>query len=68
MVHARFGLGSFEFVFLSALRVAQLARGCTARVPSGHKHVMTAQLEVAAGLVAPSFEPRPALLEQRPAR
>ena len=51
MVHARAGLGSFEFVVLSSLRVAQLVRGCTCRVPSTHKHVMTAQLEVAAGLV-----------------
>ena len=51
MVHARAGLGSFEFVVLSSLRVAQLVRGCTPRVPSTHKHVTTAQLEVAAGTV-----------------
>jgi hypothetical protein len=51
MVHRQAGFGAFEFVVLSSLRVAQLVRGCTARVPSAHKHVMTAQLEVAAGLV-----------------
>ena len=52
MVHARAGLGDFEFVVLSSLRVAQLVRGCTPRVRSTHKHVTTAQLEVAAGMVA----------------
>jgi hypothetical protein len=51
MVHARAGFGSFEFVILSSLRVAQLVRGCTPRLASTHKHVVTAQLEVAAGLV-----------------
>ena len=51
MVHSRVGFGSFEFAVLSSLRVAQLIRGCTPRVPSAHKHITTAQLEVAAGLV-----------------
>jgi hypothetical protein len=51
MVHTRGGFGAFEFVVLSTLRVAQLVRGCTPRVLSAHKHVTTAQLEVAAGLV-----------------
>ena len=51
MVHDRSGLGAFEFVVLSSLRVAQLVRGCTPRVHSTHKHVTTAQLEVAAGMV-----------------
>lgn len=51
MVHARAGFGAFEFVVLSSLRVGQLVRGCTPRVPSTHKHVTTAQLEVAAGLI-----------------
>jgi hypothetical protein len=51
MMHARAGLGAFEFVVLSSLRVVQLVRGCTPRVPSTHKHVTTAQLEVAAGMV-----------------
>jgi DNA-directed RNA polymerase subunit K/omega len=44
---------AFEFVRVSALRAAQLMRGCTARVPvppSG-KAISTAQREVAAGLV-----------------
>ena len=51
MVHARAGFGDFEFVVLSSLRVAQLVRGCTPRVLSTHKHITTAQLEVAAGMV-----------------
>ena len=51
MVHNRPGLGAFEFVVLSSLRVTQLVRGCTPRVHSTHKHVTTAQLEVAAGMV-----------------
>ena len=51
MVHDRAGLGAFEFVVLSSLRVVQLVRGCTPRVQSTHKHVTTAQLEVAAGMV-----------------
>lgn len=51
MVHSRVGFGSFEFAVLSSLRVAQLIRGCTPRVASTHKHITTAQLEVAAGLV-----------------
>ena len=61
MVHSRAGFGAFEFVVLSSLRVAQLVRGCAPRVPSTHKHVMTAQLEVAAGLIsgmpAPARDP-----------
>lgn len=42
---------AFEFVVLSALRAAQLMRGCTSRVESTHKVIVTAQLEVAAGKV-----------------
>jgi DNA-directed RNA polymerase subunit K/omega len=41
----------FEFAVLSGLRVAQLIRGCTPRVVSSHKKIMTAQIEVAAGKV-----------------
>ena len=44
-------MGKFEFVRLSALRAAQLTRGCTARVPARHKRTTTAQSEVAAGKV-----------------
>jgi DNA-directed RNA polymerase subunit K/omega len=42
---------AFEFVVLSALRAAQLQRGCTPRIVSDRKLVVVAQLEVAAGLV-----------------
>jgi DNA-directed RNA polymerase subunit K/omega len=38
----------FEFVVLAGLRAAQLMRGCTPRVVSTHKIIMTAQMEVAA--------------------
>jgi DNA-directed RNA polymerase subunit K/omega len=44
-------MGRFEFVKLSALRAAQLMRGCVARVPEGHKRTTTARHEVAAGKV-----------------
>jgi DNA-directed RNA polymerase subunit K/omega len=42
---------AFEFVILSGLRAAQLLRGCTPRVESTHKLIMTAQMEVAQGKV-----------------
>jgi DNA-directed RNA polymerase subunit K/omega len=48
---------AFEFVVVSALRAAQLMKGCTPRVPAGYKHIVTAQLEVAAGKVAKIIEP-----------
>jgi len=51
------GTNAFEFVVVSALRAAQLMRGCTPRVPPGYKHIVTAQLEVAAGKVAKIVEP-----------
>jgi DNA-directed RNA polymerase subunit K/omega len=41
----------FEFAVVSGLRAAQLLRGCTPRLPSTHKLIVTAQLEVAAGLI-----------------
>jgi hypothetical protein len=44
-------IGAFEFVVLASLRTAQLTRGCSPRVPPEHKHILTAQREVAAGLV-----------------
>jgi len=44
-------IGAFEFSKLSALRAAQLMRGCSPRVPAGHKMTSTAQREVAAGKV-----------------
>jgi DNA-directed RNA polymerase subunit K/omega len=43
--------GRFEFVVLSGLRAVQLIRGCTPRIESGHKLMMTAQMEVAQGKV-----------------
>ena len=49
--------GGFEFVKVSALRAAQLMRGCTPRVHLSHRHTITAQQEVAAGKV--SALPRP---------
>jgi hypothetical protein len=55
------GVGKFEFVKLSALRTAQLMRGCTPRVPAGGKMTTTAQLEVAGGKVfgGPRSGPNP---------
>jgi hypothetical protein len=45
------GVGAFQFVILSTLRAAQLIRGCTPRIDSGHKAIVTAQMEVAEGKV-----------------
>jgi DNA-directed RNA polymerase subunit K/omega len=45
------GMTGFEFAVVSGLRAAQLMRGCTPRVQSTHKLIVTAQLEVAAGLI-----------------
>jgi DNA-directed RNA polymerase subunit K/omega len=44
----------FEFVIVAALRAKQLMRGCTPRVPGGHKRTTIAQLEVVAGKVGAS--------------
>jgi DNA-directed RNA polymerase subunit K/omega len=52
VVHRPSEYSAFEFVVVSGLRAAQLMRGCTARVEGVHKRITTAQLEVAAGLVA----------------
>jgi DNA-directed RNA polymerase subunit K/omega len=51
VVQRPIGSNRFEFVVVSALRAAQLMRGCTPRVASTHKLIMTAQIEVAAGLI-----------------
>ena len=40
-------MNAFEFVVVSALRAAQLQRGCTARVEQSPKLAVTAQQEVA---------------------
>jgi DNA-directed RNA polymerase subunit K/omega len=42
----------FEFAVVSGLRAAQLMRGCIPRVERAEKVIITAQMEVAAGLVA----------------
>ncbi len=52
MVHNPGRIGTFEFVVLSGLRAAQLMRGCTPRVKTSHKRIVTAQMEVAAGAVS----------------
>ncbi len=51
MVNRRADDNSFEFVKVSALRAAQLLRGCTALVPPSPKAVVTAQREVASGKI-----------------
>ena len=51
MVRRPDGMNTFEFVVLSALRAAQLQRGCTPRVEQSPKKAVTAQHEVAAGKV-----------------
>jgi DNA-directed RNA polymerase subunit K/omega len=51
MVQRPAGTNVFEFVIVSKLRAAQLMRGCTPRVTPSHKAVVTAQREVAEGLV-----------------
>jgi hypothetical protein len=43
---------AFEFAVVSALRAAQLMRGCTPRVAAEYRPTITAQLEVATGAVA----------------
>ena len=52
MVQRPAGTNAFEFVVVSGLRAAQLMRGSVPRVEIAHKVITTAQLEVAAGLVA----------------
>jgi DNA-directed RNA polymerase subunit K/omega len=47
MVKRPDGMNPFEFVVLSALRAAQLQRGCTPRVGQSPKMAVTAQHEVA---------------------
>lgn len=51
MIHRQSTSNAFTFVRVAALRAAQLTRGCTARVPPGHRHAVTAQREVLAGKV-----------------
>lgn len=51
MVRRPDGMNTFEFVVLSALRAAQLQRGCLPRVEQSPKKAVTAQHEVAEGKV-----------------
>ena len=51
MINRPRDFSAFEFVILSARRAAQLMRGCTPRVVSTHKVMVTAQMEVAAGKI-----------------
>jgi len=51
MVRRPDGMNTFEFIVLSALRAAQLQRGCTPRVAQSAKKAVTAQHEVAEGRV-----------------
>ena len=53
MIKRPVGSNPFEFAVVSGLRAAQLLRGCIPRVDRGtDKVITTAQMEVAAGLVA----------------
>jgi DNA-directed RNA polymerase subunit K/omega len=61
MVRRPEGINAFEFAVVSTLRAKQLMRGCTPRVESTQKTIMTAQLEVAAGKVARLIPPPPGL-------
>ena len=54
MIKCPVGMNVFEFSVLSGLRVAQLVRGCTPRVAPSLKVTVTAQREVAEGLVVRS--------------
>jgi DNA-directed RNA polymerase subunit K/omega len=51
MVKRPVGMNTFEFVVLSALRAAQLQRGCLPLVEPSPKKAVTAQHEVADGKV-----------------
>ena len=51
MVRRPDDMNVFEFVVVSALRAAQLQRGCTPRVERSPKLAVTAQHEVAARMV-----------------
>ncbi len=45
-------MNAYEFAVVSSLRAKQLMSGSIPRVSTTQKTIMTAQLEVAAGLVA----------------
>lgn len=54
MIKCPVGMSVFEFSVLSGLRTAQLVRGCRPRVVPSLKATVTAQREVAEGLVVRS--------------
>jgi DNA-directed RNA polymerase subunit K/omega len=60
MVKRPVHMNAFEFVVISSLRAAQLMRGCTPRVTTSQKMIMTAQLEVAHGKVGMLVSAAPA--------
>jgi len=60
MVKRPVHMNAFEFVVVSSLRAAQLMRGCTPRVLTSQKMIMTAQLEVAHGKVGMLVSDAPA--------
>ena len=51
MIQRPDGLGVFEFAVLASLRASQLCRGCQPRVDGDHSVAVTAQMEVAGGIV-----------------
>ena len=63
MVQRPPGLGAFQFVILASLRTAQLIRGCRPRIDGAHKLTVTAQFEVAAGLVTQLHASPPGICE-----
>lgn len=60
MVSRPVDMNQFEFAIVSGLRAAQLMRGCVPRVVKEHKHITTAQREVAAGMVVGTMKDAPA--------
>jgi hypothetical protein len=59
MIHRPSNTNAFEFVRVASLRAAQLMRGCSPRVPSGIRSIVTAQLEVAADTVRADYREVP---------
>jgi hypothetical protein len=59
-------MGAFEFVVLASLRTTQLARGCTPKFPSPHKHTVTAQWEVLLGHVTRNLAAQTGVDERDP--
>jgi hypothetical protein len=60
VIHRPLSIGAFEFVVLASLRASQLTRGCLPRIDGDHTVAMTAQLEIACGMVVASHTAPPA--------